>query len=307
MTRISFKAYRGRKLRFAAVLPLIAATSLVAACDKAPEGQVVAVVNGEEITLQELNAEIGNAQIPEGADGDAARNLALSRIIDRRLLGEIAKDQNIDSSPEFIMRRRQTEEALLVQLLSQQVARNLKQPTAAEIDAFIAENPQMFANRAALLLDQIRFQAPARDDYLQELASTKTMEQVIEVLNRLGIQFQRGNVRVDTAQIPLEMFNRVNEIGSSEPFIVPNPVGVTVSLVTARQAAPIAGEQARAAAANAIQQRALGAELEKQLKAAKAEAGIDYQSGFGPVAEGTAAPAAGAPAAGASPVTAPAS
>lgn len=289
MTKTFLKSTGGRKLRLATVLPLLAATSMIAACNKEPAGQVVAVVNGDEITLQELNAEVGNAQIPEGADGDAARNAALARVIDRRLLGEIAKEQRIDASPEFIMRRRQLEEGLLVQLLSQQIARNLPQPSAAEIDSFIADNPQMFARRAVLAVDQIRFAAPTRQDYLQELADTKTMAQVIEVLNRLGIRFERGNVRVDTGSMPVAMFNRVMEIGGSEPFVIPAPAGVTVSLVVASQAAPIEGDRARPIATNAIQQRALATELEKQLKDAKAEAGIDYQPGFGPPPEAAAA------------------
>ena len=46
---------------------------MASACTKKAEGQTVAIVNGEEITAAELNAELANAKIPEGADKDQAR------------------------------------------------------------------------------------------------------------------------------------------------------------------------------------------------------------------------------------------
>lgn len=287
----------GRPFRRWAVLPVLLATALLAGCDKEPEGQVVAVVNGEEITLQELNTEMGGAEVAEGANRDAIRNAALANVINRRLLGEIAKEQGIDATPEFIVRRRQMEEALLVQLLSQQTGRDLKEPSAAEIDRFIADNPQMFAERTILALDQIRFAPPARGEYLERLAEAKSMNEVVATLNRLGIRFERGNVRVDTATLPVGMFNQISRVGNSEPFVVPSPSMVTVSYVLGTQPAAVTGDAARPLATNAFQQRAVATELERRMKAARDEAGIDYQPGFGPPADptptGAATPAQG--------------
>lgn len=274
---------RARALRGVAMVSL--AAGLVGACDDQPTGQVVAVVNGEEVTMQELNAEMGGATVPEGADGEQVRNRALNSLLNRRLLADIAREEEIASSPEFIIRRRQMEDALLVQMLSQKVARELAEPTAAEIDKFIADNPQMFANRSILALDQIRFETPARDDYLQQLASTQSMAEVVAVLNRLGIRFQRANVQVDSATMPAGMFAQVMEVGGREPFVVPGPGVVSVSHMLSSEQAPIAGDQARTVATNALRQRSVASALEERLEAAKAEGGIDYQPGFGPPPE----------------------
>lgn len=258
----------------------IAAAVLLAGCDKQPEGQVVAVLNGDEITLQELNTELGNVELPEGAASDEARNQALDNIINRRLLVGVAKEQGIDDSPEFVIRRRQLEEALLVQMLAQRTARPMKQPTSQEVSEFIAGNPQMFANRSILLLDQIRFATPPTQDYIKALEPAQTMAEVVSALNRLGIRFERANTQVDTATMSPELYQQITSVGSREPFVIPGPAGVAVSLLVSSRPAPVPENQVTPAATAMIQRRNLANELNSMIESAKAEAGIDYQEGF---------------------------
>lgn len=256
------------------------ALAMLAACDKAPEGQVVAVVNGKEITMQELNTELGNAEMPEGAAQDEMRNAALDNVVNRRLLAEVARESGIDSSPEYVMRKRQLEEALLVQMLAQQTSRDLKQPTAAEIGEFVSSNPQMFANRTFYAVDQVRFQTPANNSYIAALEPAKSMAEVVAALNRLGIRFERGNVQIDSASLPADMYRQVASVGTREPFVVPGPAVVTVSQILESRAAPVPQNQVNAVATNMLQQLEVAKQLDTRIKAAKAEAGIDYQSGF---------------------------
>jgi len=256
------------------------ALAMLAGCDKAPEGQVVAVVNGEEITMQELNAELGNVDLPQGAAQDEMRNMALDNVVNRRLLAEVAREAGIDSSPEYVVRRRQLEEALLVQMFAQQTARDLKQPTAAEINQFVTSNPQMFGNRTVLAVDQIRFPTPERNDYLEALRPAKTMADVVAVLNRLGIRFERGNVQIDSASLSAEMFQEVSSVGTREPFVIPGTGGVTVSQIMDSRPAPVPQAQVNTVATNMLQQLEVAKQLDGKIKAAKAAAGIDYQSGY---------------------------
>lgn len=258
---------------------LLAAT-LLAGCDKQPEGQVIAVVNGDEITLQELNAELGNTQLPEGAAKDEIRNRALDNIVNRRLLAGLAKEQGIDNSPEYIMRRQQLDEALLVQMLAQRTERPMKQPSSQEVSDFVAKNPQMFASRAVLSLDQIRFPTPANQDYLKALTPAKTMAEVVTALNRLGIRFERSDAQVDTATMSADMFARISSVGSREPFVVPGAGAVSVNQVVSSKATPLPANQVTAAATAMIQRRNLAEQLNAMVKSARAEAGIDYQQGF---------------------------
>ena len=71
------------------------------------------LVDGEEITLQEINAELATAQVPQGADKKAIQTAALQRIVERRLMAGVAKDDGLDKQPEYLLRRRQLEDLLL--------------------------------------------------------------------------------------------------------------------------------------------------------------------------------------------------
>src|SRR3978361_1170827 len=82
-------------------------------CSKKPGGQVVAVVNGEEITQQELNVELQNAHIPQGVDQKKVMPALLQRVVDRKLINQLAKNDGLDKTPAYLAQVRVTEENLL--------------------------------------------------------------------------------------------------------------------------------------------------------------------------------------------------
>lgn len=255
---------------------------LLSACGSKPTGQVAAKVDGDEITTTELNAELQGVQVPKGADTKALQRQALQRVIDRKLLANAARADNLDQSPEFIIRRQQGEEALLAQLLTQKIARGLKAPTAADADKFMRDHPTMFADRTILLVDQIRFPTPQNDGFVKQIGAAHSMNDVIAVLDRLGIKYQRGNAQIDTAQLPPAAVDQIRKLPPGEPFVVPAGNLVVVSLVTGTKPAPIGGETVRPFAMNGVRQTALGDAIQQRLKTETSQAKIEYQPGFAP-------------------------
>ena len=167
---LNVSATRPRRMYRTAVMTggllLVAAT---AACNKKPTEQVVAVVNGDEISMQELNAELGNAQLPPGVDKKMVQGQLLQRLIDRRVLAQSAKEQGIDRDPNFIVEQRRVNEALLVDKLAKRTADSIPVPSNAEIDKFIADNPTLFADRKLYAIDQIVFQMPSDLSRIKQL------------------------------------------------------------------------------------------------------------------------------------------
>ncbi|AMU96182.1 hypothetical protein AOA14_16380 [Sphingopyxis terrae subsp. terrae NBRC 15098] len=262
----------------------------LAACDKEPTGQVAAVVNGEEITLQEVNAELGSVNIPDGVDKKVVQQAALERVVERRLLAQAARDEGLDKTPDYLLRERQLRDALLVQLMGQKAQRAQRVPEQAEIDKFIADNPDMFADRKIFAIDRIQFPLPKDMAQLKALENDHSMEAVASHLQELGIKFARTDAQMDSAQVGKQRMQQIRALPAGEPFIAPENGMVTVAVIKSERAVPLTGDAARPLAVQAIQNQQLTSAMQDRLKQARAAAEIKYQPDFAP--KGAAKPAA---------------
>jgi len=265
---------------------LMASALAVGGCKRSATGQVVAVVNGEEISLSELNGELKGA--PNGGDKEVIRAQALQNLINRKLLVQQARDRGIDKDPDFLQRERRMDDQVMIEMLGQQVTKNVPTPTAADMDRFIAQNPQMFAQRAIYSLDQIIFPMPQDRNRLQAFEADHTLDAVAKRLQDMNIQFQRQQGKLDTVATPPELLKQVMALPAGEPFVISSGGNVVVSTVGGKQDAPIAGDQARQIAAELIRKNAVTDIAQKQIKQARDAAKIDYQPGFAPKADAAA-------------------
>lgn len=273
------------RIKIAAMTGAIAALIFTAGCSKKAEGQVVAVVNGEEISLQELNAELQGVNVPEGADKKALMAGVLQRVIDRRLMAQQAKDEGIDRDPAFISQQRRLTEELLVSMSGKKAASSIKVPDQREIEKFMTSNPTMFGGRTKYKVDQIQFDRPADLSQLKALEGDHSMAAVASTLTRLNIKFQQGTSALDSGTVPPALLKQILSLPAGEPFIVPNGNKVVVSVITGSEPLAVPVEQARPLAVQAMRNEELNKIGETRLKEAKAKAKIEYQAGYEPPAD----------------------
>jgi peptidyl-prolyl cis-trans isomerase C len=265
---------------------LLACTGILflQACDSEPTGQVLAVVNGEEITQQELNAEL--AELGQAAAGDkqAIRRQVLQQIIERRLLAQVAKEEGLDRDPTYIIRERRLNEELLVQMYGAKTADTVRVPNSAAVQNYIQENPGKFNQRTAYLVDQISFDVPSDATVLKQLEADKTLADVEETLKSLKIEYAKGKNSVDSGNVPTAVLNQILALPAGEPFVIPSQGKVVVSVITGRQPVAMNQRDAVPMAAQSMRAESLGKLMQSRLDEAKATAKITYQPEFAPVA-----------------------
>ena len=279
---------------------------LLAACNRdAPSGQVAATVNGDEVTLQEVNAEVQASNFPATIEKKVAQRIALQRVIDRKLVIKAAADKGLDKTPEYLGQKRRDDELLLAQLYARQQLAAVPVPTDADISKFMAEHGNAFSGRQELVMDQIRFAMPKDPGPLKALESAHTMADVGATLTRLNIKYERGAASLDSATVPANIMTALNKLPPTEPFALPSQGLMTINVITARK--PIANDdrQARAAAVSAWRQEKFAALLTQQVTSLKSGTKINYQNGFGPPPANAGTPGA-TPATGSAPTSAPA-
>lgn len=255
---------------------------LLGGCQKKVGGQVVAIVNGEEVTQQELNAELQGASIPPTADKKEVTAQILQRVVDRKLLVQAARAQGLDQSPAYLEQVRRTQDTLIVDLLARKVSKNIALPDSGAVGRFISTNPTMFKDRKRYALDQVVFDQPADAKILKELEPAHSLDAVAAVLTKHSIKFARGKGQMDSAAIPPAMASRIATLPAGEPFIVPNNGRLVASVITGAESVSTADDQATPAAVNLLRQQSLQEAMRKELDKAKAAAKIEYQPGFAP-------------------------
>jgi EpsD family peptidyl-prolyl cis-trans isomerase len=274
-----------------------AAIVLVTACgDKGgggtPSGQVVARLNGEDITQLEVQAELAATPLPPNIERKDAERIALNNIITRRMLMNEAKARKLDQTPQFQQTQRRTAEQLYVQALAADVSRKVEDPTMNDADNFIRDNPALFSQRKIFILDQIQFVRPDNVNELP-LGQAKTMAEVEKVLSDAKIEYRRIPASLDSLGANPAFIAEVVKVLEKNPREVfvfanqqpgaPAPV-VTVNQVTETRIVPFTGDRARQFANNFLRnqniQKALADEVQRQQEAAKGQ--VTYQEGWGP-------------------------
>ncbi len=255
---------------------------ILSGCQRKAEGQTVAVVNGKEITIPELNFALNEVKIPEALDKNSARSQVLQKMIDRRLLADQARNEGIDKTPEFLNRQRQMNEDLLISMLAARRLNTAQLPSDREVETYIASNPQAFANRETWQLDQLLYPTPTDPSIKADIAKTKTLDELATVLQQHNVQSSRQKNRLDTAVIPPAIYSKITALPPGEPFAFPVGNRTIASSIVGREPHPLTGDEAKPIAVQAMRKAQTQKSLEGLLKSLRSTAKIEYQPGFAP-------------------------
>lgn len=273
---------------------LIVALALSACGPKAKEskpGQALASVNGEEITVLQLNEELQRAGVT-AAQQDAASKQLLQALIDRQLLQEEAAKEKLDRDPKVMQAIERAKALIIAQAYMQKKIGNQSRPTPAEVEEYFNKNPQFFANRKQFNMNELVI---ATSDLTPELKAAadgaKSLEEVAVWMDAHKIKYGRTQVTRSTADITPEMSTKLLAMQKGQLFIVKEgDRSLLISLAETREAPvtlAVAGPQIEQFLINKRNKEAATAELARL----RADAKIAYiNPAMDPKAAGSAAP-----------------
>lgn len=271
----------------------LALIALIGGCNRSndtPKGQVVATVDGDDITIHELNSELALARPPADVPRKTVEQVVLARVIERKMLADVARKRGLDKNPNFILAERRVDDGLLVQALQSDIAKKVPVPTREAAEKYIEAHPDQFAQRKLYTIDQIQFLRPANIATLG-LEAAKTMPDVAAVLTAAKIEFRRNTANVDALTVNPALVAEIGKILARNPQEVfmfadqpqgaPAPV-MYVNKVTDTKVTPFTGEPAITLAQQVIQRENVQKALVDSLTKFKAEADpkIKYAAGY---------------------------
>lgn len=277
-------------------LMLGAAVSL-SGCGKADQaaklgkGQVIASVDGEDITIYELSTELQGTNMPAGDARKRVEQAALQRIIERKILANVARERKLDKTPQYLLQSRRADDLLLANLLQRDVATKIPEPSSEDVEKFIADHPATFGQRKLIILDQIQFPMPSDRRDLLKYQPLKTLDEIQRKLDESNIDYRRAPTSIDTLQLSAQMAKSILALPPEEVFVAPGDGVLTANHITEIRNTPFIGPEAMKAAREMLRKQRANEKVRSDLDPliAEAKAKISYQPGYAPPRSSTAA------------------
>lgn len=221
------------------------------------EGQVVAQVNGEEITIHELNLEVARTNIPAGADRRAIEENVLRAIVTRKIYEQRAIEAGLDRSPNILLDLRRTRSALLAQAYLRSRGGERQPVGRREAEQFVFSNPDIFANRTYYIFDSIIVPtASLTEEVKDEYEQIGNLNDVESRLLREDKLHQRRPYTVYSETLPSAMLAKMPELERDRKiFFLVQGASTYITQFQESRPAVLSGEEAIDAAIKTLTDR----------------------------------------------------
>lgn len=232
-------------------LMIIAAVGLTACGSKEKKsGQSLVRVDGEEITVLQLNEELQRANIQPSQQEEAGKQL-LESMINRQLIIAEAVRNKIDRSPEVVQAIERAKAQIIAQAYLQGKTSKITKPTKAEIEDYYQKHPEFFAKRKQFDLLSVFISSKDFNDELKAaIVPAKSIDEVMAWMDKHGMQYKRGRVSRTSADMPPDMSTKLLNLKKGNLIVVKEGentllislVAIKDSPVSANDAAPQIGQ-----------------------------------------------------------------
>ncbi|MGV7210608.1 EpsD family peptidyl-prolyl cis-trans isomerase [Oxalobacteraceae bacterium A2-2] len=279
--------------RAALALLVLAAVSGCGEKEKKP-GQTLARVNGEEITVLQLNEELQRANVQAGQQAAASQQI-LESLIDRQLLLEAAAKEKLDRDPKVVQAIERAKALIVAQAYLQKQVGAPTKPSAAEVADFYQKNPLAFSGRKVFEMRQLLL---ATKDLTPELKAAvdgaKSLDEVAAWMDGHKVAYGRAQLARSSADLPPELSSKMLSMNKGQLFIVREGERSLLMTITDIKDAPVPQDAAAPQIEQLLANKHAKDAAAAQVKQLRASAKIEYLNGASaPAAQpGAAAPAA---------------
>jgi len=277
-----------RTIRMMALLPIVLAAVLATGCgDKeSSEGkatQAAARVNDAEITVHQINQRLERQQGLRPEQADAASRNILEGLIDQQLAVAKAEEQKLDRDPQIMQLLEATRRNILARAyLERTAAAGAGTPGGDEIRKYYDEKPALFSQRKLYALQE--FTVPATPEQtkatIEVLKKARTPAEYAETIKAAGLKFTTQQVTQAAEGLPLAIVDQLAKVNDGESLFITAKDGFKAILVMASRPQPVTLEQAKPAIEQFLTAERRRLFAQKEVKAMREAAKIEYLGKF---------------------------
>ena len=256
-------------------------------------GQSIVRVNGDEITIHQLNNELQRANV-QPAQQEAAGKQLTKALVDRQILVQQALKDKLDRNPNVMQAIESAKTQILAQAYLEGKVATVTAPTETEVNEYRVQHPDIFANRKIYVMDELSFVIDESiKPELENLSnSAKTLEEVTMWLDAKQIKHGRTQAAHAAESVPADLLNKFSKMDIGNLiFINANGRAMVGKLVEVKNV-PISEADAKPLVERILTGQKRKQAAEAELARLRGLAKIEYLNPkFDSSAETTAAPA----------------
>ena len=115
-----------------------------------PGGQTIVTVNGEDITIHQLNSSLAKIKVPANISEqqfNAAKAKVVDSLISRELFVQQALKRDMDRKPKYLKAIQEAKKAILMTLYLESQLKSMSVPDKSDISHFYQQRPELFLDR----------------------------------------------------------------------------------------------------------------------------------------------------------------
>jgi EpsD family peptidyl-prolyl cis-trans isomerase len=272
-----------KRLCLSVLIALVVALSSCGKADvKKTSGQIVAKVNGDEISVHQINSAIARSSDIPPDEVKQASAQTLERIIDQELLVQKALKDKLDRDPQVMQSIEDAKRQILARAYIERAAAASSTESREEIRRFYQENPALFERRRIYRVHELVVVAPREklDALKAATAAAKSLQDVTAWLKSQKLAFQVAVSNRPAEQIPLSILPQVFEMREGQIAVIPTSRGASVVQLLQAQEASLSEQQATPIIDRYLHSRKQLAVTQAEVRKLREQARIEYVGEF---------------------------
>ncbi len=246
------------------------------------DGQVVAKVNGDEVTVHQLNYELGLLGQAATQNTEQVARQTLEQLVNQQLVVQKAVTEKMDRDPRVMQALEHAKSKVLVQAYMSKVAgRDSTPPSKQEVGDYYSKHPELFAERRIYQIREILLDKSVPTAELQSrVKSSKSLEELMGWLEEKKVQMKSDVLVKSAEQLPSEMLSRLYQMRQGQVMAIEAPNNISLFILMAARNQPLSEAQAAPAIENFLLNQKRGKLADGEVKRLRAEAKIEWLGKF---------------------------
>ena len=215
--------------------------------DKKSDTQVAAKVNGEEITVHELNQILGNVRVRVTEENQSEiKQKALDNLVDQTLVLQAAKNAKLDRTPEVLSALEAAKRKVLVDAYIQRTLKGVGTPSDSEVEAYYLSRPEIFAQRKMFVYTQMTIpETPEKiTSLIDKVKEVKVFDSLVSKLDSDGIKYRSSAESKASEKVPAPLLKPLNALKPGDIGYLKMSDGLLVIALQQAYPLPVSLEQA---------------------------------------------------------------